>query len=194
MDLGQAIRDNRKRLNMSQAELADCIGVSQKVISKYEKGSCRPPIDTVAAMAHVFGITVDDFLNGFSDIPEREKRLYPDYAYIRSLRKSRQITQETMASILGYSSKGSYSLIESGKQAITTPIASAISTALGMSKDEFIRAFFPGLFQTEDAYFAILESRNILDEGMNFKGTLSISDRNYRISLSITPSGEELNG
>lgn len=194
MDLGQAIRDNRKRLNMSQAELADRIGVSQKVISKYEKGSCRPPIDNVAAMAHVFGITVDDFLNGFSDIPEREKRLYPDYAYIRSLRKSRQITQETMASILGYSSKGSYSLIESGKQAITTPIASAISTALGMSKDEFIRAFFPSLFQTEDAYFAILENRNILDEGMNFKGTLSISDRNYRISLSITPSGEELNG
>lgn len=194
MDLGQAIRENRKRLNMSQAELADRIGVSQKVISKYEKGSCRPPIDTVAAMAHVFGITVDDFLNGFSDIPEREKRLYPDYAYIRSLRKSRQITQETMASILGYSSKGSYSLIESGKQAITTPIASAISTALGMSKDEFIRAFFPSLFQTEDAYFAILENRNILDEGMNFKGTLSISDRNYRISLSITPLGEELNG
>lgn len=194
MTLGQAIRDNRVRLNMTQAELADRIGVSQKVISKYERGRCQPPIDTVAAMAHIFGITVDDLLNESSDIPERGKRLYPDYAYLRSLRESRQITQETMASILGYSSKGSYSLIESGKQAITTPIASAISTALGMSKDELIRAFFPSLVQTEDAYSALLESRSILDEGMSFEGTLSILDRNYRISLSITPSGEELNG
>lgn len=97
MNLGQAIRDNRVQLNMTQAELADRIGVSQKVISKYEKGICRPSIENAAVLAHVFGIAVDDLLGGSTDIPEREKRPYPDYAYLRSLRESRQITQETMA-------------------------------------------------------------------------------------------------
>lgn len=178
----------------SQKELANNIGVAPSTLSNWLLKGRNIPSDKIIPISKYFGIAVDDLLGGSTDIPEREKRLYPDYAYLRSLRESRQITQETMASILGYSSKGSYSLIESGKQAITTPIASAISTALGMSKDEFIRAFFPSLFQTEDAYFATLESRNVLDEGMNFKGTLSISDRKYRISLSITPSGEELNG
>lgn len=193
MNIGQAIRENRIRLNMTQDELADRIGISQETIANYESGRRRPPIDTVAAMAHVFGLSVDDLLRGHSENPDlkddfsAEEPLYPDYEYLRALRARRGIPQEAMASILGYSSKSSYCFIESGKQAITTQTAAAISTALGLTMDEFLDAFFPGLFKTEHSHAKQLGTDPI-------DAVLSVFDRKYRISLSIAPAGEEMNG
>ena len=193
MNLGQAIRDNRVRLNVTQAELADRLGSSQKVISKYERDACRPPIDTVVAMAHIFGISTDDLLGSHSEDPNlrdnyfAEEPIHPDYEYLRALRKRRGISQETMSSILGYSSKSSYCLIESGKGAVNTQSAATISTALGLTRDEFLDAFFPGLFQVESIHAERLSTDPI-------EAILSVFDRKYRISLSIAPSGEELNG
>lgn len=193
MTLGQAIRENRKRLNMTQTDLAERLGLSQETIANYEAGRREPPIDTVVAMAHIFGISTDDLLGSHSEDPNlrdnyfAEEPIHPDYEYLRALRKRRGISQETMSSILGYSSKSSYCLIESGKGAVNTQSAATISTALGLTRDEFLDAFFPGLFQVESIHAERLSTDPI-------EAILSVFDRKYRISLSITPSGEELNG
>lgn len=53
----------RKLNNMSQEDLASCIGVSRQTLSKYETGESIPDIDKCSAIAKVFGITVDDLIN-----------------------------------------------------------------------------------------------------------------------------------
>ena len=59
----------RKKSKLSQEELAERIGVSQKSISKYEQQTVRPSWEALIAMADLFNVTVD-YLLGRSDIPE----------------------------------------------------------------------------------------------------------------------------
>lgn len=59
----------RKKSKLSQEELAERIGVSQKSISKYEQQTVRPSWEALIAMADLFNVTVD-YLLGRSDMPE----------------------------------------------------------------------------------------------------------------------------
>ncbi len=182
MNLGQAIGDNRKRLNMTQAELAARLGVSQETIANYEAGRREPSIDIVAAMARIFGITVDDLLRGSSDIPERGSTFSER---LENLLRKNGITANKMLTDLELSRN---SIVDWRKRG-TIPGAEIVADIA-----EYFGVSIEYLLGREESPLAILESRNVLDEGMSFEGTLSISDRNYRISLSIAPSGEELNG
>lgn len=74
MNIGQAIRENRKGLNMTQAELADQLEVSQETIANYEAGRREPSIDIVAAMAHIFGIAIDDLVTPHSYMQDQNIR------------------------------------------------------------------------------------------------------------------------
>lgn len=53
----------RKLNGLSQEELADKINVTRQTISKYETGESLPDIEKCAALADVFGITVDELIN-----------------------------------------------------------------------------------------------------------------------------------
>ena len=57
----------RKELNMSQAELAEKLGVSQQTISKYERGTREPDNETLAKLAEIFDCSID-YLLGKTDI------------------------------------------------------------------------------------------------------------------------------
>lgn len=57
----------RKELNMSQAELAEKLGVSQQTISKYERGTREPDNETLVKLAGIFNCSVD-YLLGKTDI------------------------------------------------------------------------------------------------------------------------------
>lgn len=56
------IADERKKLGLSQEELANKIKVSQKSISKYECGDRRPSYEILLAMSSLFGVTTDYLL------------------------------------------------------------------------------------------------------------------------------------
>lgn len=53
----------RKIYDLSQEELADKLGVTRQTISKYETGESLPDIEKCAAIASVFGVTMDDLIN-----------------------------------------------------------------------------------------------------------------------------------
>ena len=55
-DLGAAIRDQRHRLNLDQAELATRIGVSRKWIIDVEKGKPRAEIGLVLRALDALGL------------------------------------------------------------------------------------------------------------------------------------------
>lgn len=57
-------------------------------------------------------------------------------------REKKGYSQEQMATILGYKSKASYSLIESGKTKISINLANEIIKILDLSKDDVLKVFF----------------------------------------------------
>jgi len=72
----------RKELNMSQAELAEKLGVSQQTISKYERGTREPDNETLAKLAEIFDCSIDyllgktDIRNPYKDFIEKAKEQY----------------------------------------------------------------------------------------------------------------------
>lgn len=62
--LGSRIKDLRESRNMTQAELAKLLFVSDKTVSKWEKGNSDPETNILIKMAEVFDVTLDYLLTG----------------------------------------------------------------------------------------------------------------------------------
>lgn len=75
---GERIAEQRKKLGLSQEELAEKLNISQKSISKYERGSRRPSYEVLVSMAALFGVTTDYLLGvdgGEKNMKNRLKEL-----------------------------------------------------------------------------------------------------------------------
>jgi transcriptional regulator with XRE-family HTH domain len=66
--VGQSIRAHRLIARMSQAELADKIGVSFQQVQKYEKGVNRVGAGRLMQIAGVFGVPVNALFEPHADI------------------------------------------------------------------------------------------------------------------------------
>lgn len=67
--LGNKIREARVSKGMTQARLAEKIGVRHGIISKYETGMVSPTIDQLQKIAEALGVSPVEFF----DIPEKYK-------------------------------------------------------------------------------------------------------------------------
>lgn len=62
MELGKRIYSYRTKLNMSQGDLADALGVSRQSVSKWENGNAVPDLEKLIKMSELFGITLDELV------------------------------------------------------------------------------------------------------------------------------------
>ncbi|MBQ4090031.1 MAG: helix-turn-helix domain-containing protein [Clostridia bacterium] len=61
---GAMIRELREKRNMTQAELAAKLFVSDKTVSKWENGKGNPDISLLEPIAKVFDISITELMNG----------------------------------------------------------------------------------------------------------------------------------
>lgn len=61
---GSAIKQLREGRNLTQAELAEKIGVSSKTVSKWETGKGLPDISLLQPLAGALGVSVIELMNG----------------------------------------------------------------------------------------------------------------------------------
>ena len=61
---GTTIRQLREARKLTQAELAERIGVSSKTVSKWETAKGLPDISLLQPLAHALGISVIELMNG----------------------------------------------------------------------------------------------------------------------------------
>lgn len=62
MNLGTNIKQLRKEKNLTQEDLAECLGVSPQTVSKWENNLSMPDVSCLPVLADYFGITVDALL------------------------------------------------------------------------------------------------------------------------------------
>ena len=87
--LGKRIREARLRSGLSQQQLANVIGVSDKTISAYEVGRVDPPLDALDKLSTATAHPINYFLGDVkSNIEARLERISSELKDIRdSLQK-----------------------------------------------------------------------------------------------------------
>lgn len=63
---GRYINRKRKEKNLTQAQLAERLGVSNKTVSKWENGKCMPDYGIVEDLCDELGVTIAELMDGAS--------------------------------------------------------------------------------------------------------------------------------
>ncbi|MES2780748.1 MAG: pentapeptide repeat-containing protein [Bacteroidota bacterium] len=75
--IGNKIAEARKKINLSQAELAQQVSISAQAVGKWERGESMPDITTLNQLAEIFGVDLNYFSDSFQtnevDTPNHEK-------------------------------------------------------------------------------------------------------------------------
>lgn len=79
LQVGANITLYRKRLGLTQAELAQRLNYSDKAVSKWERGESVPDVLTLADIAQQFGVTVNElvYASGEESVPLAESPTPP---------------------------------------------------------------------------------------------------------------------
>lgn len=64
VQIGSRILEYRKKMNMSQEEFANKIGVSRQAVSKWELDKAYPDLDKLVDICGMFGLSLDELVNG----------------------------------------------------------------------------------------------------------------------------------
>ena len=71
--IGLFIARRRKELNLTQKELADKLGITDRAVSKWENGRCMPDLSLLQPLSRILRVGVNDLLSG-ELIPEEKVR------------------------------------------------------------------------------------------------------------------------
>lgn len=64
MELQSEIYQNRRQLKLSQADLAERMGVSEATINQWEQGEKYPTVENLIDLSNIFEITLDQLIRG----------------------------------------------------------------------------------------------------------------------------------
>ena len=91
--LGNAIRDARERAGMTQAELADALGVTQNLVGRLEAGGRNDPrTSTLVRLCKTLGTSLDELVGAAGLLPDAAARSGRDSAVplLRRIREARK--------------------------------------------------------------------------------------------------------
>lgn len=62
--LGSFLAELRKENNLTQAELGEKLGVTNKTISRWETGNYMPPVEMLEELSNMYGMSINELLSG----------------------------------------------------------------------------------------------------------------------------------
>ena len=74
MTIGESIRHHRKKLNLTQAQLAERLSVTPQAVSKWESSAGLPDLSMAVPLARALGTTTDELLRFGERYREFEER------------------------------------------------------------------------------------------------------------------------
>lgn len=90
---GKFISHKRKEKNLTQEQLAEKLGVSNKTVSKWETGKCMPDYSVVKNLCEELEITVAELMDG-EDAEEKSVRAYDDEQIMDLLRRTQELEKQ----------------------------------------------------------------------------------------------------
>lgn len=96
---GKFITQIRGELGLTQKELADRIGVTDKAVSKWETGRGFPDVGILEALAKELGVSVIELMNGERFTPEKIST-QADIAVVETLRYVKKMSRKAIGVIV----------------------------------------------------------------------------------------------
>ena len=62
--IGAFLSELRKEKNLTQNELGEQIGVTNKTISRWENGNYLPPVEILQILSKLYDVSINEILNG----------------------------------------------------------------------------------------------------------------------------------
>ena len=62
--IGVFLSELRKEKNLTQDELGEQIGVTNKTVSRWENGNYLPPVEIIQILSKFYGVSINEILNG----------------------------------------------------------------------------------------------------------------------------------
>lgn len=101
VQLGALIRELRTERGLTQQQLADRLGVTDKAVSKWERDICCPDITLLLPLAAVLGVTVSELLAGRREpentAPAVEDMVVSAISYSETARKKNSLDWRLLA-------------------------------------------------------------------------------------------------
>ena len=90
---GKFISRKRKEKNLTQEQLAEKLGVSNKTVSKWETGKCMPDYSVVKILCEELEITVAELMDG-EEAEEKSVRAYDDEQIMDLLKRTQDLEKQ----------------------------------------------------------------------------------------------------
>lgn len=91
--IGNFIGKKRKELNLTQAQLAEKLGVSNKTVSKWENGKCMPDYGIIQPLCAELGIGVSELMDG-EEQPQDSIRAYDDGQILDLIKRTQALESQ----------------------------------------------------------------------------------------------------
>lgn len=62
--IGQFLAQLRKEKNLTQEQLGEILGVTNKTVSRWENGNYMPPVEMLKSLSELYGLTINEMLSG----------------------------------------------------------------------------------------------------------------------------------
>ena len=103
--LGERIREERLRLNLTQAQLAEAVDISDTYMGAIERGERSLTLDTLVRLVNRLGVTVDYLLADF--VPDTDANILNQFRQITDQQplERKQMAINVLRTIFSYFDK-----------------------------------------------------------------------------------------
>lgn len=91
--IGSYIAQKQRAKNLTQEQLAEKLGVSNKTISKWENGKCMPDYSIIQKLCDALGVTLPELMDG-EDAADSSVRVYDDAQILDLLRRTQELERQ----------------------------------------------------------------------------------------------------
>lgn len=99
--VGARVRSLRKGRQMTQEDLAERSGLTSEAVTRVERGTRKPTIDTLSKLAHGLGVDVTDLLGSGDVVPATPTMSEHLRKIVSQLEHQDAVVQEGAAEIIG---------------------------------------------------------------------------------------------
>ncbi len=90
---GKFIAKKRRELNLTQEQLAEHLGVSNKTVSKWETGKCMPDYTVVKNLCEELKVSVSELMDG-EEGEDKSVRVYDEEQILDLLRRTQELEKQ----------------------------------------------------------------------------------------------------
>lgn len=91
--IGSYIAKKRREKNLTQKQLAEILGVSNKTISKWENGKCMPDYSIIRKLCDALNVTLPELMDG-EDAAEDSVRVYDDTQILELIHRTQELERQ----------------------------------------------------------------------------------------------------